>query len=96
MHKEKFKVEKEMSTLGGRFMHSFFTAKARKDVKAIVLRIDSPEEVFLTSDLIGEWNSLKKIKAYSCFHGELCPSGGYYIACNANTILLKTTRIPVL
>jgi protease-4 len=65
-------------------------ARRNKDVKA-VLRIDSPESA-LTSDLI--WRELeltKKVKPIVVSMGNYAASGGYYIACNANTILPNNT-----
>jgi hypothetical protein len=61
MRREKFKVEKEMSTLGeGSMRRSLQDARRNKDVKAIVLRIDSPEEVLFIRFNLENWNSLKK------------------------------------
>jgi protease IV len=70
--------------------------EARKDdqVKAIVLRIDSPGGSALTSDLI--WREIeitKKVKPVVVSMGNLAASGGYYIACNANTIFAEASTI---
>jgi protease-4 len=53
--------EGDVNTIGeGSMRRSLQDARRNKDVKAIVLRIDSPEDA-LTSDLIWRnWNSLKK------------------------------------
>jgi len=69
---------------------------ARKDenVKAIVLRVDSPGGSALTSDLI--WRELelaKKEKPVVVSMGNYAASGGYYIACNANTIFAENGTI---
>ena len=71
-------------------------AEARKDkkVKAIVLRIDSPGGDALTSDLI--WREIeltKKVKPVVVSMGNYAASGGYYIACNANTIFAEKNTI---
>ena len=71
-------------------------SEARKDsnVKAIVLRIDSPGGSALTSDLI--WREIeltKKVKPVVVSMGNYAASGGYYIACNANQIFAENNTI---
>ncbi|WP_417799439.1 signal peptide peptidase SppA [Tenacibaculum sp.] len=70
--------------------------KARKDdnVKAIVLRVNSPGGSALASELI--WRELeltKKEKPLVVSMGNLAASGGYYIACNADKIVAEPTTI---
>jgi protease-4 len=70
--------------------------KATKDknVKAIVLRVNSPGGVALTADMI--WRELelaKKEKPLVVSMGNLAASGGYYIACNAHKIFAEPTTI---
>ena len=70
--------------------------KARKDknIKAILLRIDSPGGSALTSDLI--WREIeltKKTKPVVVSMGNLAASGGYYIACNADKIYAENNTI---
>lgn len=70
--------------------------EARNDdeVKAIVLRIDSPGGNALTSDLI--WREIeltKKVKPVVVSMGNLAASGGYYIACNGNRIFAEANTI---
>jgi protease-4 len=69
---------------------------AREDdnVKAVVIRVDSPGGSALVSDLI--WREIeltKKVKPVVVSMGNLAASGGYYIACNANTIFAEPTTI---
>ncbi|HEX5743305.1 MAG TPA: signal peptide peptidase SppA, partial [Flavobacteriaceae bacterium] len=69
-------------------------AKKDKDVKAIVLRINSPGGVAITADMI--WRELelaKKEKPIVVSMGNLAASGGYYIASNANKIYAEPTTI---
>ena len=69
-------------------------ARKDKNIKAIVLRIDSPGGSALTSDLI--WREIeltKKVKPVVVSMGNLAASGGYYIACNANTIFAEANTI---
>ena len=70
--------------------------KAREDdnVKAIVLRVNSPGGSALASELI--WRELeltKKEKPLVVSMGNLAASGGYYIACNADKIIAEPTTI---
>ncbi len=70
--------------------------EARKDenVKAIVLRVDSPGGSALTSELI--WREVeiaKKSKPVVVSMGNVAASGGYYIACNADKIIAEPTTI---
>ena len=69
-------------------------ARENKDVKAIVLRIDSPGGSALTSELI--WREIeltKKVKPVVVSMGNVAASGGYYIACNADKIFAESTTI---
>ena len=70
--------------------------KARKDttVKAIVLRVNSPGGSPLTSDII--WREIdlaKKVKPVIASMGNVAASGGYYIACAADTIVADPNTI---
>ncbi len=69
-------------------------ARENKDVKAIVLRVNSPGGSGLASDII--WRELeltKKEKPLVVSMGNLAASGGYYIACNADKIYAEPTTI---
>ncbi len=69
-------------------------AREDKNVKAIVLRIDSPGGSALTSELI--WREIertKKVKPVVVSMGNVAASGGYYIACNSNYIFAEPTTI---
>jgi protease-4 len=69
-------------------------ARENKDIKAIVLRIDSPGGSALTSELI--WREIqltKKVKPVVVSMGNVAASGGYYIACNADKIFAENTTI---
>ncbi len=69
-------------------------AKKDKNVKAIVLRVNSPGGSALASELI--WRELelaKKEKPVVVSMGNVAASGGYYIACNANKIVAEPTTI---
>ncbi len=64
--------------------------KAREDkqVKAVVLRINSPGGSSLASDIIAhEVELTRKVKPVIASFGDVAASGGYYIACLADTIV---------
>lgn len=87
--------EGDVNTIGeGSIRRSLQEARKDKNIKAIVLRIDSPGGNALTSDLI--WREVeltKKVKPVVVSMGNYAASGGYYIACNANTIFAQRNTI---
>lgn len=87
--------EGDINTVGeGSMRRSLKEAREDDDIKAIVLRIDSPGGSALTSDLI--WREIeitKKVKPVVVSMGNLAASGGYYIACNANKIFAEASTI---
>lgn len=69
-------------------------AREDKNVKAIVLRVDSPGGNALTSDLI--WREVelaKEVKPVVVSMGNVAASGGYYIAAGADKIYAEPTTI---
>ena len=79
---------------------SVTTAKAIKEarederIKAIVLRVNSPGGSALASDVIWRETILAKAeKPLVISMGDLAASGGYYIACAADTIVANPTTI---
>ena len=70
--------------------------QARRDssIKAIVFRINSPGGSGLGSEII--WREVKlarETKPFVVSMGDLAASGGYYIACAADTILAHPTTL---
>ena len=70
--------------------------KARTDgkVKAVVLRVNSPGGSALASDVI--WREVvltKKVKPVIVSMGDVAASGGYYIACAADSIFAQPNTI---
>lgn len=64
------------------------------DIKAVVLRIDSPGGSALASDLL--WHDLMRIRAKKPIVvsvGEMAASGGYYLASTANVIFADPMSI---
>ena len=69
---------------------------ARKDenIKAIVLRVNSPGGSILASDVIWrEMTEAKKAKPLIVSMGEVAASGGYYISAPADTIVAQPNTI---
>ncbi|SFB13856.1 protease-4 [Flavobacterium swingsii] len=87
--------EGDINTVGeGSMRRSLQEARKDDDIKAIVLRVNSPGGSALTSDLI--WREIeitKKVKPVIVSMGNLAASGGYYIACNANQIFAESSTI---
>ena len=78
----------------GSMRNAIRSARRDENIKAIVLRVDSPGGSALTSELI--WREIeltKKIKPVVVSMGNYAASGGYYIACNANKIIAEPNTI---
>jgi len=76
------------------FKEEIKKARNNKDVKAIVLRINSPGGSALASEVI--WRELdlaSKEKPVIASMGEVAASGGYYIAAAADTIVAQPNTI---
>ena len=68
--------------------------KDNENVKAVVLRVNSPGGSAYGSEQI--WyavNQLKKEKPVIVSMGDYAASGGYYISCNADTIVSEPTTL---
>ncbi len=87
--------EGDVNEIGeGSMRRSLQEARKNNDVKAVVLRINSPGGNALTSELI--WREIeltKKVKPVVVSMGDYAASGGYYIACNANKIYAEANTI---
>ncbi len=87
--------EGDVNLIGeGSMRRSLQEARKDKNVKSIVLRINSPGGSALTSELI--WREIeltKKVKPIVVSMGNYAASGGYYIACNANKIFAEANTI---
>ena len=68
--------------------------KEDEDVKAVVLRINSPGGSAYGSEQI--WHAVSQLKAEKpviVSMGDYAASGGYYMACNADTIVAQPTTL---
>jgi protease IV len=69
-------------------------AREDKNVKAIVLRVNSPGGSALASEtILREMALAKEAKPVIVSMGDVAASGGYYIACQADTIVASSTTI---
>ena len=65
-----------------------------KDIKAVVLRVNSPGGSSLASDVIWrEVSLIRKVKPVIVSMGDVAASGGYYISCNADYIFANANTI---
>ncbi len=87
--------EGDDETIGSeRISKSIRKAKEDDKVKAVVLRINSPGGSALASDVI--WREVlltKKVKPVIVSMGDVAASGGYYIACAADSIFAQPNTI---
>lgn len=68
--------------------------KEDENIKAVVLRVNSPGGSALASDMIwNELEELKKTKPLIVSMGDVAASGGYYISCNADKIFASNSTI---
>jgi protease-4 len=64
------------------------------DVRAVVLRIDSPGGSALASDILWhELMNLRRKKPLVASIGDMAASGGYYLACAATKVVAERTSI---
>ncbi len=70
------------------------TAREDENVKAVVLRVNSPGGSALTSDIIWRQMELTKaVKPVVVSMGDVAASGGYYIAVGADKIFAEPTTV---
>lgn len=77
-----------------RFRRAIRKARKDPDVKAVVLRINSPGGSALASEVI--WREImltRKEKPVIASMGGVAASGGYYLACYADTILAQPNTV---
>ncbi len=88
--------EGEQTQIGSdRFLKAISKARKNEKTKAIVLRVNSGGGSALASDIM--WRELEQAKADGipviASMGDVAASGGYYISCNADTILAEENTI---
>jgi protease IV len=77
-----------------KFVDEIRKARKNKDIKAIVLRVNSPGGSVLASEVIWrEMSEAQKVKPVIASMGEVAASGGYYISAPADTIVAQANTI---
>lgn len=87
-------AEQSSSAIGPELAQTIRKAREDKDIKAIVLRVNSPGGSALTSEII--WREVDlavKEKPLIVSMGNVAASGGYYISCAADTIVAEPTTL---
>ena len=85
----------EDGIVGNKVIRDLRKLKEDKDVKAVVLRVNSPGGSAFASEQI--WHAVKELKAEKpviVSMGDYAASGGYYISCIADTIVAEPTPLP--
>lgn len=85
----------ESNTGSGEIMKTIISARERDDIKAIVLRINSPGGTSVAAEEIAiELNKLRETgKPVITSMGDVCASGGYWIACSSDYIVANAATI---
>lgn len=77
------------------YHETFNTLESKDDIKAVVLRVNSPGGNAYSSEQI--WHRIERIKAAGipvvASYGNYAASGGYYISCNADTIVAQPNTL---
>ncbi len=78
-----------------RIMKAIRTAAKRPDIKAVVVRINSPGGTAVAAQEIGiELDKLRQTgKPVVTSMGDVCASGGYWIACSSDYIMANGTTL---
>ncbi len=79
---------------GDKFRDLLRKARMDKNIKAVVLRVNSPGGSAVASETIWrEVDLLKKEKPVVVSMGDYAASGGYYISCNADSIFAQPNTL---
>lgn len=87
-------MEQSSGSIGPELAKTIRKVREDKQVKAIVLRVNSPGGSALTSDII--WREVElatQTKPLIASMGNVAASGGYYISCAADTIVAEPTTL---
>ena len=82
-------------TSAEKIMEAIRTARERKDIKAVVVRINSPGGTSVAAQEVGmELDRLRKSgKPVVTSMGDICASGGYWVACSSDLIVANPASL---
>lgn len=85
----------ELKTVGGETLtQALSEAERDSQVKAVVIRVDSPGGSALWADLLSrQVSQLARFKPVVCSFGDLAASGGYYLAAGCGEIFTNPSTI---
>lgn len=87
-------MEQSASAIGPELAKTIRKARLDNNIKAIVLRVNSPGGSALTSEIIWRETELaRQTKPFIVSMGNVAASGGYYISCAADTIVAEPTTL---
>lgn len=87
-------MEQSANAIGPELAKTIRKAREDNNIKAIVLRVNSPGGSALTSDIIWRETDLaRQSKPLIVSMGNVAASGGYYISCAADTIVAEPTTL---
>ena len=87
-------MEQSAKTIGPELAQTIRQARKDKNVKAIVLRVNSPGgSAFGSEEIWREVTLLKEKKPVIVSMGDYAASGGYYISCAADWIVAQPTTL---
>ncbi len=87
-------MKQSEDAIGPELANTIKKARENKNIKAVVLRVNSPGGSALVSDII--WREVvltQKVKPVIASMGNVAASGGYYISCAADTIVASPNTI---
>ncbi|MBO4641404.1 MAG: signal peptide peptidase SppA [Bacteroidaceae bacterium] len=89
-----YSFNQEHMIIGEEMMKDLQKLRKNKDIKAVVIRVNSPGGSAYASEQI--WHEVELLKAEKpviISMGGLAASGGYYISCGANKIIAEPTTL---
>lgn len=87
-------MEQSANAIGPELAKTIRKAREDNNIKAIVLRVNSPGGSALISDIIWRETDLaRQSKPLIVSMGNVAASGGYYISCAADTIVAEPTTL---
>lgn len=87
-------IQQSANSIGPELAQVIRKAREDKNIKAIVMRVNSPGGILPTSDMI--WREVQlstQTKPFIVSMGNVAASGGYYISCAADTIVADPTTL---